>query len=336
MNKKVFLLALIFISSILWLFVSVSYAQGYTEADMKAVTVRFCEAWSWASTHDGVFYVEPGKETTVRLCVVNGWDKQVWFEYWFSVSWIWNGRYCQGDIGAENNFSILIPWTKERKIMINPKSSQVIEEQIVIPPGMSGLQLGCLGYNLVQPENTLVGWMFSLQVRKVGYMDIMVWWESDIKSSIKVLNITWGIFSTNKKVKAEVDDKNNLKLSFLVANEWNIRQIITITGTITNLLGFQQNFSVDANNMAPGSKNTFTVDVGILPVYKWLFAVDFTIQSEPQFMFPIANEELKKPWYISDTSKIFLFSWIQVIAFVVILLVLYKLFVPRRARVKNA
>ena len=58
--------------------------------------------------------------------------------------------------------------------MIESGSTEVIEEKIVIPPGMSGLQLGCIGYNLVQPENTLVGGMFSLKIRKVGYMDIVI------------------------------------------------------------------------------------------------------------------------------------------------------------------
>ena len=220
--------------------VNYSYAEeAYTEADMKAVTVRFCGEGTWASTHDGVYYVDPGKEQNVRLCVSNGGNKKVSFEYGFSESGIWNGRYCDGHIGTGNKFSILIPWTKERKITIEPMSEKVIEERIVIPAGMSWLQLGCIGYNLSQPENTMVGWMFSLKIRKVGYMDIMIWWEAAVKSSIKVLNLTWGIFSTNKKVKAEVDDANNLKLTFVIENQWNISQSVVIIGRVTNALGFQ-------------------------------------------------------------------------------------------------
>lgn len=332
MNKRTFLFSLVFVSSIFWLFMNVSYAQDYTEADMEAVTVRFCSEWTWTSTHDGIFYVEPGKEQNIRLCVNNWWTKKVVFNYGFSESGIRDGRYCQGDIGTGNSFSILIPWTKERKITIEPNSAQIIEEKIVIPPGMSGLQLGCLGYNLEKPENTLVWWMFSLQIRKVGYIDIMVWWESDVINSIKILNSTWGIFSTNKKVKAEVDDKNKLKLTFLVENQGNVWQNITITWTINNALGFQQDFSVTTQKMAPGGINTFTADVGILPVYKWLFTVNFNIQNDPQFMFPVANEKLKQSGYLADNSRIFIFSRIRVIALIVVLWVLYKLFVPRRVK----
>jgi hypothetical protein len=197
---------------------------------------------------------------------------------------------------------------------------------------MSGLQLGCIGYNLAKPENTLVGWMFSLKIRKVGYMDIVIWWESDVRNSIKILNTTWGIFSSNKKMKAEVDAKNKLKLTFLIENQGNIWQSITITGTINNMLGFQQDFAITAQKMAPGSTSTFVADVGILPTYKWLFTVSFNIQNDPQFMFPVTDEKLKKSGYLSESSKIFLFSRIRVIALIVVLLVLYKLFVPRRVK----
>jgi len=44
-------------------------------------------------------------------------------------------------MGTGNKFSILIPQTKERNITINPMTAEKIEEKIVIPPGMSGLQL---------------------------------------------------------------------------------------------------------------------------------------------------------------------------------------------------
>lgn len=336
MNKKSILFGLIFLSSILWLFVSISYAQEYAEEDMNWISVRFCGEWTWATTHDGVFYVEPGKEATVRLCVTNGWTKEVGFIYGFSESWIRDGRYCQGDMTTGNKFSTLIPWTKERKVMIASGSSKIIEEKIVIPPGMSGLQMGCIGYNLAKPENTLVGGMFSLKIRRVGYMDIIVWGESTVKSSIKVLNTTWGIFSTNKKVKAIVDDKNRLKLSFLIKNQGNVSQNISITGTVYNALGFQQNFSITQQQSAPGGQNEFTADVGILPTYKWLFTVSFNIQNDPQFAFAVTDEKLKKSWYISDTSRIFLFSRIRVIVLIVILLVLYRIFVPRRVKVTTA
>ena len=329
MNKKSLLFLLLFITGIFWLVINVSYAQ-YTEADMRAVTVRFCSD-TWLSTHDAVYTIEPGKESSIRLCVYNAWAKEISFDYGFSESGIWNGRYCQADNGTGNKFSVLIPSTKPRKVTIGPMTGQIIEEKIVIPPGMSGLQLGCLGYNLWVPENKLVWWMFALKIRKVGYMDIMIWWESTVKSSIKILDTTWGIFSTNKKVKAEIDSKNRLKLSFIVENLWNITQDITITGTINNMLAFEKEFTI-SKTIAPGTKSDLSADAGMLPVYKWLYNISFNVQNNPQFMFPITNEKLKQPWYISGTASIFIFSRIRIVALIVILLILYRLFVPRRAK----
>jgi len=34
------------------------------------------------------------------------------------------------------------------------------------------------------------------------------------------------------------------------------------------MLGFQQDFAITAQKMAPGSTSTFVADVGILPTYK--------------------------------------------------------------------
>lgn len=332
MNKKIVALWLILLWSLFGLCINCSYAQEYTEADMKSVTVRFCGEGTWASTHDGVVYIEPWKEAKIRLCVSNAWAKKIVFQYGFSVSQISMGRVCDGDVSTGNKFSILIPQKKDRKITINPATSEVIEENIVIPPGMSWLQLGCLMYKLLKPENTLVGGMFNLEINKYGYLDIVVGWESDVKSSIKLLNADWWVFSTNKKVKAEIDEENNIKLSFNIENQWNISQNIIITGRIINALGFQQTFTTTTKTIAPGSKNEITADVGILPSYKGFYTINFNVKSDPQFMFPIANEKLKQPWYISDTARIFVFSWIRVAVLIVFLLVLYKLFVPRRAR----
>jgi len=74
------------------------------------------------------------------------------FEYGFSESGIGKGRYCLSDMGTGNKFGILIPLIKERKVTIDPMITKKIEEKIVIPPGMSGLQLGCMTYKLSKPE----------------------------------------------------------------------------------------------------------------------------------------------------------------------------------------
>ena len=68
MNKRKIMLGMVFMWFMLGVIVNYSYAEeAYTEADMKAVTVRFCGEWTWASTHDGVYYVEPGKKWLLNM-----------------------------------------------------------------------------------------------------------------------------------------------------------------------------------------------------------------------------------------------------------------------------
>lgn len=332
MKKKLLLFLFLWITFSLFVNSSCHAADDYTEADMKNVTVRFCGE-TWDSMHNTIIYVEPWEEKNLCLEVTNFWTKKVSFEYWFSESGIGNGRYCKADMSTWNSFSILIPFTQARKISIEPTSTKKIEEKIIIPPGMSWLQLWCLWYKLSKPENLGVWWLFNLVIRKVGYIDIVVWWESTVKSSIKLLNITWGIFSTNKKVKATVDDENNLNLSFLIENEWNVWQNITITWKIYNSLWFQKDFVIDTKQVPPWSKGEFSSSVGILPTYKWFFTVKFNVKSDPIFMFPIANEKLKEPGYIHETWKIFIFSWLVVILFVVLLFILYRAFKRRKVKI---
>lgn len=69
-------------------------------------------------------------------------------------------------------------------------SAKTIEEKVVIPPGMSGTQLGCMVYKLTKPEYTNVGGMFSLIIRKYGYLDIVVGGEVDAISKVKLLDVS--------------------------------------------------------------------------------------------------------------------------------------------------
>jgi hypothetical protein len=85
--------------------------------------------------------------------------------------------------------------------------------------------------------------------------------------------------------------------------------------------------------LAPGATNEFKVSVGVLPVYKWLLSVNLNIKNDPQFLFPISDEKLKQPWYYPETGSIFIFSRIWVGVIIVLILIIYRLFVPKRTKV---
>ncbi len=308
-----------------------TYAQE-TQANMEKVTVRFCNT-EWELKHDDQILVEPGKESKIRLCVNNAGENPIRFMYWFTEGQYteWWIRVCDGHFETGNKFAILIPWTKDRIVKMEPKSDTVIEENIVVPPGMSGLQLWCLIYKLEKPDPNQWG-MFILEIGKYWWIDIMVGWEATVKSKINVLDSTWWIFSTNKKIKVTVDKENNLIMSVSLSNQGNIAQNVSITGKVYNILGYQQTFSIDQKKITPGITSDFSVNVGILPIYKWLYSVKVNVQATPEFLFPISDEKMKQPQYIVEIGNVFIFSRILVVVAIVILLIVYKLLIPKRTK----
>lgn len=310
-------------------------AETYTEEDMNSIAIKFCNDGINNLKNSDTIYVEPWQEQPLCLYVANASTKKMVFEYGFTL---WKTTeegipMCEGKEDNGNSFSMLIPKTQERVVTIKPLTRETIEEKIVVPPGMSGLQLWCLIFKLVEPENEDLVWgMFKLVVRKSRNINIMIWGESTVSSKIQLLNNSGWVFSTDKKIKAEVDTDNSLKIKFLVANEGNISQKITITGKIYNILGFQKDFMIEAKQLDPGKTNEFVADAGILPIYKWLFNVKYNIQNIPQFAFAVADENLKAPWYIEGISKVFVFSWILVIIAWLVLRILYKMIFTKKRK----
>lgn len=308
-------------------------AETYTQEDMNSVAIQFCNDGIDNLKNSDTIYVEPWSEKTLCLYVANASTKEMMFEYGFTL---WKTTtegipICEWNEDNGNSFSMLIPKTQERTITIDPLTRKTLEEKIVVPPGMSGLQLWCLIFKLVEPANdSLVGWMFKLVVRKSRGINIMIGGESTVNSKIQVVNTTGGVFSTNKKIKAELGTENNLQVKFLVANEGNISQKITITGKIYNILWFQKDFIIESKQLDPGTTSEFVADAGILPIYKWLFTVKFNVQATPQFAFAVTDETLKAGEHIQGVGNVFVFSWILVIIALLLLWILYKLLFSRK------
>lgn len=336
MNKSLIILGLVLAGFFSWTFINHSYAQEYTQDDLKDVVVRFCDKM-WDLIFKQTINAEPWKESKVRFCIYNNSEKKIPITYGFNTAvynWVWT-RVCQEKTSTANNDFPLIPEKKDRTIIMDPLGSIMIEEDVVIPPGMAtGIQMGCLTAEVWWGAIGINVWaMFVLKVRKAFDLDIVIWWMAAIQNTIKVLNTTWWAYSTNKKVKVEVDKENNLKLGFSIENNWNISQTITITGKVYNVLGFQKEFVATGKTIVPTSTNEFIVDVGLLPAYKWLFSVKFNIQNNPQFIFPVSDEELKKSWYIEGKANVFVFSRIRVAALCIVILIIYRFFVPKKTKV---
>lgn len=329
MNKKRFLWWLLIIWLLSGILSDFWHGQDYTEADMNAITMSFCDkGLDKLETLWTVVTVEPGKEQNICLYVQNAWDKKMEFEYGFTE---WGStpewtHMCISAADNSNRFSMLIPYTKKRIVTIDPMSNKIIEENIIIPPGLSGLQLGCLVYKLVKPEWGNEGWMFQIVVQRSRKFDIYVWGETSVKSSVRLIATTGGTYSTNKNFKAVVDKDNNMNVNMVLQNNGNVWQNIEISGKIYNMLWFQKDFS-EKKILMPWNTTEINLNAGILPIYKWLFDVKIDIKHTPMFVFEIKNEKLKEPGFVSETWKIFVFSrTLVIIGAIIVIYILYKIF----------
>jgi len=327
MYKKLSLLLLV-----LWAIVFVPFVK----ADVQDVSFRFCDDTgnqtflAWKKT----IFVTPGKETEICLYFATSAETPRKILYGFTK---WELRpqgmeVCYPDKWPNNDFSKYFTNTEERSFIIQKDKPKTIKEKILLPIGMSGMQYGCLAYSLSTLEGSGLGWMFNLVVNKVFPINLFVWNSTDIKSDIILFKNPWGTYTTNNKVKATVDAENDLKLSFLVKNQWNIGQNIQITGKVYNMLGFEKSFSVQIDNLAPGASQEVTGDVGIIPFYRWFFTVKFNISHQPKFDFDASSidETIKQWWTLMEQAQIYIFSWITFGIIVFILAIIVKLFWPRK------
>lgn len=329
-------------AALIWCaFLSVNYSHAgeFKEADMNSVWLKFCNEGTGEDQLKSSITLssDAGEGKNICLYFFNVWDKTIDFVYGFSEGKI--GKYgeemCEADMTTGNKFSKFIPFTHERKVSVEGHTYQTVDEEIKIPLWMSGIVYWCVAYKLEDPEYKGMGGMFDLVVRRTAHINLFVWGEGTIKNAIKIIPLSGGVFTTNRRIKAELDQDNKLKMSFLVENEGNISQDVNITGTIYNILWFEKSFSIDHKRLTPWEKFTFTSDIGRLPFYKWFFSVKLYAQNTPAFDFDVwgIDEKLKQTWVIEESASIFMFSWAVVILLVILIFIIYKAFFPKRKQV---
>lgn len=333
MYKKIILISLIVFWW--WLLTNYIYAEEYLQDDLKYMTVRFCDK-IWDMQFKKTIYVEPGKENKVRFCVYNeNPTERIPIKYFFNTATynsvgnrVCNEKTDQWDYNLES-----IPLKEDNTIMVEPLEKKMIENDIIIPPGVKNwLQMGCLRIEIAWSKTIDMGGMFFLKVSKAFDLDLVIWWTTAIKSSIKLLNTTGWIYSTDKKIKAQVDKDKNLNLWFLIENNGNITQNVSITGKIYNDFGFEKEFVITGQNVWPQIIKVLNTNIWLFPSYKWLFYIKYTVTNDPQFNFDVSDQKFKEKWYITGRANIFMFSWIFVIVIILVILFIYRIIVPRRIK----
>ena len=200
----------------------------------------------------------------------------------------------------------------EKELILNP--SQEIQKiyKIKFPIWFSGVSHGCLAYNINKTDDVSGG--IGLIFRKTHTIDVLVWW-TEINSKINIKDITINKFNHT--------DKLNLNIT----NNWNIDQKITISWTISNILWYNQTFTITWQTIKAQKDIILSTEINNLPWYKGLFNIDTQISYNPIFNFDITNHNIPNeyitPGIINITKNIILRNIYYILAFLIILILLW-------------
>lgn len=322
MYKKFFLSMMMVCLLFFWL----------SKADVQDVTVRYCEDGDNTKAVLSKFYtVQPWESKDICINMVSEAKEPVQVMYGFPNT-IKNSQWektCSQDISATNVFSKFFVQTGERKIILEPGKKYTINEKFFPPLWMSGDANWCFAYMLWTLTNSRKEWqMFNVITRKVYFLDFFVGWAASINSKIKLLRNPGWEYTTDSKIKATVDKNGKLSLGFKVINNGNISQNVTISGSIYNILWFEKTYAGPVINVNAWETKDIIVNVWVIPAYKWLFNVEYTLANTPVFAFDTTSmDPWIKNWDIETfTASIFLFSWVVIILLAIILMIiLYKI-----------
>jgi len=128
------------------------------------------------------------------------------------------------------------------------------------------------------------------------------------------------------------DDNWELNIKFNLINTWNLEDKIIINWTISNILGFHKDFSIDWSliQVKPGDFVPVTAAIWSLPSYGWLYNVEFTATATPFFSYDISNSSidpalLEAKEFVASTTY-FEMPWLILIILVIIILLLITMF----------
>lgn len=289
--KYITVLAITYICIYVW---SVSFGQTPRLWDIE---MRFCNNDQTANEVD--FTTNVGKNLPICIELKNKAKKSATIGIEFVDAVItddeFKDRACNAPDRAKPQFGNYVQ-TYDHNIILQ-WGETVKKEYIVKYPGwFEWLSHGCLLYNVIndQPEENS---MINVIVRSAKFIDVFV-------GKGKVSQVISMTTPTIKKVGDEYI------LTLWINNKGNVDEKISITSTLSNIIGPKKEFKFDS--IVPA--NTwiiFTTTSMVLPTFGWIFLLKSKVTYTPQFNFNITNG--KKPsemytWGIKNIQN-FLFIW---------------------------
>jgi len=226
------------------------------------------------------------------------------------------------DICAVNETSIYnfiskddIEWFEEINI---PAWNYIIKEfTVTYPVWIQWDQWACTMFNIIKEWETQ--WNVATIINRAYPMKFFVWSISDIKNIIDVENI-----------ELSLDDNKDLIMNFDIKNEWNLENLVELSGTISNIFGYSKKFSIEWWHVLPGNYRHVEANLWSIPSYGWLFNINFKAFATPYFSYDISKSSIDPSLIEMKTfdfsTSYFKMPWLIIAIAIVVILLLITMF----------
>ena len=309
-----------------------SFSFTFAQSSVKDVSLGFCNDGTWNVSDRYTVMVDPGEKKDLCIYIQNEstWSVQVDYSFpkWFISKW--GNQICD----TSNNFAQFFVDNPNRSVIVSGNTSVELKETIEAPVGMIGMYYGCLAYQLSTPEVEKMGGVFDLVIRKTSFVNLFVGSEDSVKNIVQFIPVTWDVYSSNKNIGLSFDENGDTILHFAVKNNWNTVQSVSFDGKLYNALGFEKDFSFSWKKLLPEEIYKTTLNLWIMPFYKWLFTVRANLTGTPVFDFDVSmlSDKIKESTTLKEEATIFVFSWVYVVILILLLVVILKIVLPKKKK----
>lgn len=199
-----------------------------------------------------------------------------------------------------------------------PAGNYIIKEfEILYPIWIEWDQWACTMFNIIKDEEAQ--WNIVAIVNRAYPMKFFVWTLDDVKNIIDVENI-----------QLSLDDNKDLIMNFDLKNEWNLENLVELSGTVSNIFGYNKKFTIEWGHVMPGQLWHVTANLWSIPSYGWLYNIDFKAFATPYFSYDISKSSID-PSLIETKSfdfatKYFKMPWLIFAIAIILILLLITMF----------
>jgi hypothetical protein len=168
-----------------------------------------------------------------------------------------------------------------------------------------------LAYSLAKKKTSNA--MIDVLVRKIWFLDGRV--VSKFERKEMLLGSTFWYYLDRKHKR--------LDLSFPVLNLGDSIVDVLVSGSISNILGYERKFLISGSLIALSWQTILVASIPDIPFYKWIYRVDSQVTFVPAVSkYDISNfpKDLTDPFVFIVSKNIILIPWGWVIVFVFLIL----------------